>query len=858
MKKLIRSELHSALGARYSAPLFLLLLLTPLFFWRETLGWRVLGDQDATFWFLPAYDAVAAQIRAFELPLWNPYIYGGAPLFGAWQAGVLDPLNLLYAILGATTRTLTLVQELSFALALLSSYLYTQSLRFSRRASVFAAIVYAFGGYPVARVLYPGLLHVTALAPLALFCVERIYDRAGERRVWRAAAGGAAVIAWQIFAAHPQPLVYSMLLSSAYALFCAFARDLERGRRWRFLAACAVMFGGGLGLGMVQLLPAWEVAQASGRGAWTYDLFILNSLHPASLLVTLFPFFHGGGTGIFQLPFWGNYWHHHEAQIYLGIAPLALAAAGAVGGWRARNRMMTFWSAAGAIAVLLTLGKYAGPLAWAIYRIPVIDSFRSSNRHWMEVALAASVLAGYAIDRLLKENERMFGRLLERFSLALTLAVVLIGGLALTQREAIERLLRALPDLGHLPAGFLSGSDAEFLLPIAIASFSCLALLRFIRSRKREEWATALIAILLLDLQLYAVFAPIGDAQRRDEMMGAAIPAQLRASKSNSSERSSSESSPSESGSSRGGEPHRFHLLLHREAGQFDPFYFAGHEMVTGYDPLLSARYKRFSGIEEAGRCYLNTITEEGDRTLDLLNVRYLMVAPQVFDEAALAKLTDEEREMARRWRAGLESAGRWRESDVRSDLADYRDFRVYENLRALPRAWLVGRVEALDEWDRLRMIRGELSGRSFDPRQVALVSREDAARIEAQIRARIGARPAPASDATAGHAEIIEQAPGRMALAVRTDRPALLVLSQVYAPGWRARAAGQELEVWRVNEVLSAVAIPPGEHQIILRYWPRSLTIGAAASLLTALALIAILIRSRGIWSRSGARLSA
>ena len=89
-----------------------------VFFWRQTLGWLTLADGDAVFWFYPAYQFVAEQLRQGRLPLWNPYLYGGTPLFAQWQAGALDPLNWIF-LLGLTERTLTLAQQLTFSLALL-------------------------------------------------------------------------------------------------------------------------------------------------------------------------------------------------------------------------------------------------------------------------------------------------------------------------------------------------------------------------------------------------------------------------------------------------------------------------------------------------------------------------------------------------------------------------------------------------------------------------------------------------------------------------------------------------------------------------------------------------------------------
>ncbi|MEO6726954.1 MAG: hypothetical protein ABIU20_01625, partial [Blastocatellia bacterium] len=402
-------QLNTSRAKDRLAVLFLI-LLPPVFFWRETLGWLTLGDQDAVFWFFPAYKFAAEQIAAGALPLWNPYQYGGLPFFAEWQSGTLDPLNWLYWI-ATTSRMLTLSLELSFALGLLAMFGYARSLSFTRRASIFAAVIFALSGFLVGRTLYPGFLRIVALAPLVLCFTERL----SQRGRWRDVVFGALVITWQIFAAHPQPLIYCSLLACAYALFRLWTADngsrVEFTRppvpvslRLRFLSQFALMFVAGIGLASVQLFPAFEFATKSVRQEWPFELFTLHSLHPASLAVTLFPFFHGSGKTIYQLPYWGSYWHHNEAQIYLGAMAMAMAVAGMIAAWRARWRTGMFWIVVAVIGTVLAMGKYADGVARLLYHVPLISHFRSPNRHWMEVTIAVAVLTGYAVDRLLKEE----------------------------------------------------------------------------------------------------------------------------------------------------------------------------------------------------------------------------------------------------------------------------------------------------------------------------------------------------------------------------------------------------------------------------------------------------------------------
>ena len=102
-----------------------LLLLPPLFFWRQTLGWLTLADKDAIFWYFPVWKLAVEQVYAGQFPFWNPYLFSGTALFAQWEPRVLEPLNWLH-LLGPTSRTLTAAQEASIAIALLGTFAFAR------------------------------------------------------------------------------------------------------------------------------------------------------------------------------------------------------------------------------------------------------------------------------------------------------------------------------------------------------------------------------------------------------------------------------------------------------------------------------------------------------------------------------------------------------------------------------------------------------------------------------------------------------------------------------------------------------------------------------------------------------------
>ena len=190
----------------------------------------------------------------------------------------------------------------------------------------------------------------------------------------------------------------------------------------------------------------------------------------------------------------------------------------------------------------------------------------------------------------------------------------------------------------------------------------------------------------------------------------------------------------------------------------------------------------------------------------------------------------------------------RWREVEQRSETKPYRYFRIFENLRSMPRAWLARRVKVAYEGDQLKLIRGELAD-SFDPRTTALVDHETASTLNPNLLT--AAEEYEGEDPKAQKAEILERGPARMLIETSSRKPSVLVLSEIAYPGWRVTVDGFGSELLRVNYDLRGVALPEGSHRIELIYRPVSLKVGAVVSITTALGLLLIVLweKRRAKW---------
>jgi len=72
------------------------------------------------------------------------------------------------------------------------------------------------------------------------------------------------------------------------------------------------------------------------------------------------------------------------------------------------------------------------------------------------------------------------------------------------------------------------------------------------------------------------------------------------------------------------------------------------------------------------------------------------------------------------------------------------------------------------------------------------------------------------------------------------------LVTSDAFYPGWRASIDGQEATLYRADYAIRGVMLPPGRHTVSFDYNPRRFYFGAGISVLSLLALGALVWTGR------------
>jgi len=157
----------------------------------------------------------------------------------------------------------------------------------------------------------------------------------------------------------------------------------------------------------------------------------------------------------------------------------------------------------------------------------------------------------------------------------------------------------------------------------------------------------------------------------------------------------------------------------------------------------------------------------------------------------------------------------------------------IYSLNDPFPRAWLVHDVSVARSEDALWNM---LNSPQTDLRKTAVVESAVEGRLDLDI----------ASESGEDRAEVRERTADRLLIETTSPAASLLVVSQVFYPGWIARLDGQDVTLYRVDGILQGVSVPPGVHQVELLFRPASFRWGLLISVLTLLMTGAILLR---IW---------
>lgn len=156
---------------------------------------------------------------------------------------------------------------------------------------------------------------------------------------------------------------------------------------------------------------------------------------------------------------------------------------------------------------------------------------------------------------------------------------------------------------------------------------------------------------------------------------------------------------------------------------------------------------------------------------------------------------------------------------------AVYQDatWKIYENPNACRRAWLVHQTIVESVPERALAL---LNDSGFDPRRMAVIDG--------------GAPLDPSSPGVLETAVFSAPTPNRLEVRVHAGGRGLLVLSEMFYPGWHALVNAVPARIYRADAALRGVVVPAGDSRVVLEYRPLAVYLGAA---LTAVAFLGTFI---------------
>lgn len=597
-------------------------------------------------------------------------------------------------------------------------------------------------------------------------------------------------IALQLLAGYPQHVFYSLIALFFYLLF-TLAWLYGKEVSWNKIGLKTIAFFAfiilALALSAVQILPTAEMVRYSSRANLTYEWVSTFSFPPENLITFLVPDFFGNMADI---PYWGkNYlW---EMTGYVGILPLLLVV---IAIFQVRKRTVWFFGFLAVLSLVLAMGKYT-PLLKLLYAyLPGFNIFRGSSKWIFLNAFSIAVISGFGADAVLKGFDGLKSK---RFMIGV-IALVLFAIAALVLmlkifdqswfKEAIKGAAYS-GDAYYRPELFLQEGFALLAASIfrgsvlktvgLLTAGIILFLLYSYKKIGQKIFALAILFIMVLDLFSFGMRYMV-TFDSKELYWDKEIINFLKQDK----------------------EPFR---IIAPELDANSALLFR-IQTLTGYDTIMLKRYSEFINFSQGVPLYKQNLwlnITKINKLTDLLNVKYIVLTSGTKLNIPFLKL-----------------------------VFDNGQYSIYQNLNALPRAFVVHNV---------KVVRGrnaifkEMISPEFNPVAYAIVEEE----INNEYL------PASKSGQKSERIKFIHYSPNKVILETHFYHPGLLILGDVYYPGWKAYADNVETKIYRANYIMRAVALAKGGHQVEFRYQPFSFKMGAGISLVSLISVSGLLVWS-------------
>src|ERR1700730_18362645 len=396
-----------------------------------------------------------------EIPLWNPYHFGGHPAIADPQSLIFTPSMVLFALV-APNASMQL-----FDAAVLAHFFagggcilgLSRRWRWHPAAAVLAALIFMLGGAASSRLQHTGIIISYSFFPAALWCL----DIALARRSYRFAL--AFGLAASLMALGRDQVAF--LLCTVLAGYLVFAAA-QSGNALVYLRARAGILALSVALILaILIVPALLTMQFladSNRPGVHFGVAAAGSLAPVNLITLFAPNFFGSLDHLYD--YWGpSYYTMPRADwtdravdyLFIGTLPFVLIAWHGFAAGRLFARRGRFILILLLLALAYALGRYTPFFALAFDGIPGVSLYRRPADATFLVNIALALAAGFLLHCYIEEGlPKPFRTLPQGLAFALAVATIVVlailTGAALDFSWREERLMSSLVALAGAAA----------------------------------------------------------------------------------------------------------------------------------------------------------------------------------------------------------------------------------------------------------------------------------------------------------------------------------------------------------------------------------------------------------------------
>jgi hypothetical protein len=751
---------------------------------------------DSKNHFYPMMRYLGSALANGELPLWNPYHFGGHPSVADPQSLLFTPSMLFFAWInpGASMQAFDLAVFAHFLPGALGLLMIFRRRHWHWAGALAAVAIFILGGSASARLQHTGQIISYGYIPLALWLLEE----ALERRSYAYAVAFGAVAALMTVG-RDQVAFLGALTLMAYVAYEAVRSGAPLAYARSRAPHLLVMGLVGAALLAVPTLLTLQFLSTSNRPGFGYGLAAMGSLPPESLATALFGNVFGSLRWTYD--YWGPDWHtvtggtHTDRAtnyLFAGTIPALLVLWLGIAGRRLLAREFRFFLGFTLAMLVYAVGRYTPVFEVLFDHLPGIALYRRPADATFLLNIAFALSAGYLVHSYARDG-------LPRIALRAEARPAAILSAALALGLVLAAVLAALSYA--VPAGRVPNALAEIALGCAIAGAAAYALRRFgAGARGRTIVAAGIVAVTGGELVLRHAGSALNAEPASRYAVFAALPSdQLQGLSVLKSELAARHAK---------GERPRVEILGLPGAWQ-NAAMVLGIEDTIGYNPLRIADYERAVGPGENAvdpnlRQFPGTFRSYRGRLASLLCLDYVVLdrpadkLPRHFPRLTGAEMI-------------YGSGTMW----------------IYRLNTGATRAYLATQVQGVDSDEVL----GQEEIPEFDRTREALVDNASLPDLKGDLGQGEAATPA---EPAVGSVRIERYGRNAVRLHVETDRRAVLVLHDLHYPGWEASVNGQTRPILRTNLLFRGVEVEPGRHVVEFTFRPLSVRnlVAAAAGL--------------------------